>query len=57
MNDLVIITCYRTTETRTRADAIRFYTEGVLACEGAECDRYADILSALMAGETVINAD
>ena len=57
MNDLVTIICYRTTETRNRSDAIRFYTEGVIACEGAERDRYADILSALIAGETVINAD
>ena len=57
MNDLVTITCYRTTETRTRSDAIHFYTEGVLTCEGAERDRYADILSALIAGETVINSD
>lgn len=57
MNDLVTITCYRTTETRTRSDAIGFYYACVLTCEGAERDRYADILSALIAGETVINAD
>ena len=57
MNDLATITCYRTTETLRRREAIRIYMEGTLACEGSERDRYADILSALLTGEKIINAD
>lgn len=54
---IVMITCYHRTEVTTRSAAIRKYTDGVIACEGAERDRYANILSALLAGERCVNAD
>lgn len=48
----VCVTCYRTREVwRSRERAVRFYTEAVLACEGAERDRYVNVLMALQAGE------
>ena len=49
--DMVTITCYGKTETMNRSDAINLYTQGVLACEGAECERYANILGQLLIGQ------
>lgn len=37
----------------TRQEAIDFYLEGALACEGAEANRYMDIVGQLMAGYDV----
>ena len=50
MNDVVTITCYNKTEKRVRKDAMMFYLEGVLCCEGAEQERYANILRQLFMG-------
>ena len=52
-NDIVKIICYGQEQEMTRSAAIRKFTEGVLACEGAERDRYANILSDLYCGLTV----
>ncbi len=52
--DAVTITCYGTTEVwDSRADAIKFYLEGMTACEGAERDRYTNIYLQLLEGRTV----
>ena len=53
MNDNVKITCYGKTETMNRRDAIAYYREGVTMCEGSEAERYAKILSQLLAGAKV----
>ena len=55
MNDLVRITCYGKTETMERAEAIRFYREGVESCDGAERNRYVNILMDLLDGKTECN--
>ena len=52
--DAVTITCYGTTEVwDNRADAIKFYLEGMTACEGAERDRYTNIYLQLLEGRAV----
>ena len=38
-----------------RIDAIKFFFEGVVECEGAERDRYAAVLGKLFNGDTVCN--
>lgn len=48
--DTVLITCYGTSKTMPRDEAIRFYTDGVLSCDGCEKARYAEILGQLVAG-------
>lgn len=48
--DLVKITCYRTTKEMERADAIRFYQECVMMSEGAERNRYVNVLIGLLSG-------
>lgn len=52
-NDRVKITCYRSTEYMNRDDAIRFYMEGVRNCDGAERNRYMNILLDLLDGLNV----
>ena len=37
----------------SRAEAIAFYLEGMMNCEGAECDRYTNIYLALISGAKV----
>ena len=37
----------------SRAEAIAFYLEGMMNCEGAERDRYTNIYLALISGEKV----
>lgn len=37
----------------TRQEAIDFYLEGALACEGSEAETYMDIVGQLMAGYDV----
>lgn len=50
-NDPVTITCYGTTETwDDREEALRFYLEGAMACEGAESRRYMNIYFQLLEG-------
>jgi hypothetical protein len=52
--DAVTITCYGSTEVwDSRADAMKFYLEGMTACEGAERDRYTNIYLQLLEGRTV----
>ena len=52
--DAVTITCYGSTEVwDSRADAMKFYLEGMTACEGAERDRYTNIYLQLLEGCTV----
>lgn len=54
-NDIVTITCYNQTEKRKRGEAIRFYTEGMLCCEGSERDRYTSIVTGLHEGFTTVD--
>ena len=49
--DLVTITCYGKKEQMHRDEAIAFYSEAVMCCEGSEQSRYATILAQLSAGE------
>lgn len=52
--DSVTITCYNDTKVwDSRQDAIRFYLEGMSACEGAERNRYTNIYLQLLEGKTV----
>lgn len=52
LNETVTVTCYRKTKTMKRKDAINFYMEGMLACEGSEQERYANLYCQLMYGVT-----
>lgn len=38
-----------------RKDAIDFYLEGMMACEGSEAERYTNIYLQLLEGEIVCN--
>ena len=52
--DSVTITCYGSTEVwDSRAEAMKFYLEGMTACEGAERNRYTNIYLQLLEGRTV----
>ena len=53
--DEVTITCYDKTEKRKRGEAINFYTEGMLCCEGSERDRYASIVTGLNLGLKIVD--
>lgn len=47
----VIVRCYMKEEYwTTRQEAIDFYLEGALCCEGSEAETYMDIVRQLMAG-------
>ena len=48
--DMVTITCYGKTETMTRSEAINFYVDGMMSCDGAEKSRYANIVGQLLLG-------
>ena len=51
--DRVTTICYgQAKEWENRWDAIDFFKEGVMACDGSEKDRYMTILLKLLAGET-----
>ena len=54
-NDKVNITCYGKTSEWKRQDAIKFFTQGIYACEGHERMRYEYIVECLRAGDTVID--
>lgn len=55
-NDTVTITCYGKTEKRKRQEAIRFYTEGMIACAGSsEGDRYLSIVTGLNLGRLEVD--
>lgn len=56
MKDLVTITCYRETEQMERKKAIKFYSEGAVACAGSsEGDRYMSIVMGLREGRSVVD--
>ena len=56
--DKVTTICYGAAkEWDDRWDAIDFFTEGVMACDGSEKERYTNILLKLMAGEEVCSDD
>ena len=51
--DAVKITCYGQTKVwDDRQEAIKFFSEGVAACEGAERNRYVNIYMQLVSGCT-----
>ena len=52
--DKVTTICYgQAREWDNRWDAIDFFKEGVMACDGPEKERYTNILLKLLAGETL----
>ena len=53
LREKVKITCYNKTETMIREEAIEFYREGVMCCDGCEKERYMNILLQLLDGEKV----
>ena len=49
-----IVVCYNQAEVwKSRTEAAAFYLEAMCACEGAERERYTDVLLDLMAGKAV----
>lgn len=53
MMDRVTTICYgQRKEWDDRWEAVEFFKEGVMACDGAEKERYVSILLKLLAGET-----
>lgn len=50
MNDDVTILCYGQLRQMKRGDAINFFTEGILASDGSERDRYCSIVTGLKQG-------
>lgn len=57
MNDTVEVTCYGTTKTYSRKEAMHNFWEGVLACEGSERDRYLSIYTGLKNGYSKVDDD
>lgn len=51
LDDVVTITCYNQTEQKTRREALAFYFEAMMCCEGAERERYTNIYQKLMLGK------
>ena len=51
--DPVIVVCYNEREHWDREKAIAFYEEGMFCCEGAEADRYKEVVRQLKAGRKV----
>ena len=47
----VTVVCYGKTKRMNREEAIAFYAEGVLNCDGSEKARYANTLAQLCLGE------
>lgn len=54
-NDTVSITCYGSTMSYKRQDAIKEFRIATEVCEGHERERYAYILCCLLGGDTVID--
>ena len=51
--DRVTTICYgQKQEWEDRWEAVDFFKEGVMACDGAEKERYSNFLLKLLAGET-----
>ena len=51
--DMVLVICGGRQEQMDRQEAINFYMEGTLSCEGSEQSRYASILAQLLEGSIV----
>ena len=50
IKDLVKITCYGKTKIWERKEAIDFFLDGMMGCEGAEREHYTDIYIQLIDG-------
>lgn len=48
---MVTIKCYNKEEQMERKEAIDFYEEAVISCEGSERDRYMNVLMDLYFGK------
>lgn len=55
-NEDVQITVYGSTHRYTRRKALDFFYECMLMSEGAERERYVNIITELMSGKTTIRA-
>ena len=57
LNEKVKVTCYNRTKVYTRKDAIKFFRDGIIACdpESSECDRYQNIYVGLLAGKMEVS--
>lgn len=55
--DIVEVTCYNTTNLMERQEAIAYYEEGMMECDGAEADRYAIIWGKLKCGSSKVSDD
>lgn len=56
--DRVTTICYKQKKVwENRWEAIDFFTEGAMACDGAEKELYTTILLKLLAGEEVCSDD
>ena len=55
VNDKVEVTCYGTKKVWRRQEAMDFFLEGALACDGAESERYLAIYGSLKAGMRVVD--
>ncbi len=54
-NDKVEVTCGGTTKVWRRQEAMDFFLEGALACDGSESERYLTIYGRLRAGMRVVD--
>ena len=53
-NDSIIVICYGKKQIwDSRKNAVEFYLEGMMYCEGAERDRYTNIYLDLISGKSV----
>lgn len=50
LNERVMVTSYRNTETLTRGEALNKYFEGAVVCDGCESERYFFIVTQLLEG-------
>lgn len=48
--DLVVVTCYGESKVWERKDAIHYYSQGAMFCEGSEAERYWNIYGQLING-------
>ena len=48
--DLVVVTCYGKSKVWERKEAIDFFLDGMMGCEGTERERYTDIYIQLIDG-------
>ena len=53
-NDIVVVHCYNGTMTMNRKKALDKFLECMMCSEGAERDRYVNIYTALICGDTEV---